>query len=147
MLRLPARAEDRYDKGVERIVAEGIRAGVFRDVPPDDPVARLERVDTALDEMIRDNEVALRLMLQHALERRVRHGDDTSLPMRQNRRTPLIEAALEPARRGGVLRLARGAGETPMARPWMRHRRADRYDPRTPRSAVCHRRRPLGRNA
>jgi AcrR family transcriptional regulator len=29
-----AAQKDRYDKGVERIVAEGIRAGVFRDVPP-----------------------------------------------------------------------------------------------------------------
>jgi AcrR family transcriptional regulator len=26
--------KDRYDKGVEAVVAEGIRAGVFRDVPP-----------------------------------------------------------------------------------------------------------------
>jgi len=72
---------------------------VFRDVPPDDPVARLERVDMALDEMIRDNEVVLRLMLQHALERSVRRGDEASVPVRQNRRTPLIEAAIEPARR------------------------------------------------
>jgi hypothetical protein len=29
-----AAQKDRYDKGVERIVAEGIRGGVFRDVPP-----------------------------------------------------------------------------------------------------------------
>jgi AcrR family transcriptional regulator len=29
-----AAQKDRYDKGVERIVAEGIRRGVFRDVPP-----------------------------------------------------------------------------------------------------------------
>ena len=29
-----AAQKDRYDKGVERIVQEGIRAGVFRDVPP-----------------------------------------------------------------------------------------------------------------
>jgi len=71
---------------------------VFRDAPPDDPVARLERVDAALDEMIRDNEVALRLMMKHALERSVRRGSDASTPVRQNRRTPLIEAALQPAR-------------------------------------------------
>jgi hypothetical protein len=38
---LPARSaraiaaqKDRYDKGVESVVAEGIRRGVFRDVPP-----------------------------------------------------------------------------------------------------------------
>jgi hypothetical protein len=29
-----AAQKDRYDKGVERIVTEGIRTGVFRDVPP-----------------------------------------------------------------------------------------------------------------
>ncbi len=72
---------------------------VFRDGPPDDPVARLERVDGAFDEMIRDNEVALRLMMKHALDRSVRSAGDERAPVRQNRRTPLIEAALEPARR------------------------------------------------
>ncbi|HSB40718.1 MAG TPA: TetR/AcrR family transcriptional regulator [Methylomirabilota bacterium] len=29
-----AAQKDRYDKGVERLVVEGVRAGVFRDVPP-----------------------------------------------------------------------------------------------------------------
>ena len=29
-----AAQKDRYDKGVERIVLDGVRAGVFRDVPP-----------------------------------------------------------------------------------------------------------------
>lgn len=72
---------------------------VFRGGSAADPVARLERVDAAFDQMIRDNEVALRLMLRHAMERSVRRGGDTSTPVRQNRRTPLIEAALEPARR------------------------------------------------
>jgi len=72
---------------------------VFRDGPPDDPVARLERVDGAFDKMIRDNEVALRLMMKHALDRSVRSAGDERASVRQNRRTPLIEAALEPARR------------------------------------------------
>jgi len=72
---------------------------VFRGGPATDPVARLERVDAAFDQMIRDNEVALRLMLRHTMERSVRRGSDASTPVRQNRRTPLIEAALEPARR------------------------------------------------
>lgn len=72
---------------------------VFRGGSATDPVARLERVDAAFDQMIRDNEVALRLMLRHAMERSVRRGGDASTPVRQNRRTPLIEAALEPARR------------------------------------------------
>ena len=72
---------------------------LFLDGPPEDPVARMERVDSALEAMIRDNEVALRLMMKHALDRSVRRTDDSTIPMRQNRRTPLIEAALEPARR------------------------------------------------
>jgi AcrR family transcriptional regulator len=72
---------------------------VFRGGSATDPVARLERVDAAFDQMIRDNEVALRLMLRHTMERSVRRGGDASTPVRQNRRTPLIEAALEPARR------------------------------------------------
>lgn len=71
---------------------------VFLGGPPEDPVARMERVDAAFEAMIRDNELALRLMMKHALERIVRQPDDAGLPVRQNRRTPLIEAALEPAR-------------------------------------------------
>lgn len=74
-------------------------AQIFADGAPEDPAARLERVDAALEEMIRGNEVALRLMMQHALGRSVRRGPDGGAPLRQNRRTPLIEAALEPARR------------------------------------------------
>ena len=70
---------------------------VFRNSPPTDPVARLEKVNTAFDEMIADNEHALRLMLVHTLQRGA-GSDGNGLPIRQNRRTPLIEAALEPAR-------------------------------------------------
>ena len=64
----------------------------------DDPVARLERLDAALHAMIAENEAPLRLMLASALERRAMGRDDGGLPVRQNRRTPLIEAALAPAR-------------------------------------------------
>lgn len=71
---------------------------VLRDTPADDPVARLERVDAAIEAMIRDNEVSLRLMLKHTLERSVRAADAGGAPLRQNRRAPLIDAALEPAR-------------------------------------------------
>jgi AcrR family transcriptional regulator len=71
---------------------------VLRDAPADDPVARLDRVDAAFEAMIRDNEVPLRLMLRHTLERSVRGAADGA-PLRQNRRAPLIAAALEPARR------------------------------------------------
>ena len=64
----------------------------------DDPVSRLERVDEALHDMILANERSLRMMLVHSLQRDVTGGNDGGLPTRQNRRTPLIEAALEPAR-------------------------------------------------
>jgi hypothetical protein len=37
-------------------------------------------------------------MLKHALERSVRKSDAAELPLRQNRRAPLIDAALEPVR-------------------------------------------------
>ncbi|MGE0714526.1 MAG: TetR/AcrR family transcriptional regulator [Alphaproteobacteria bacterium] len=62
-----------------------------------DPVARLERVDAALHDMILANETALRMMLAQSLQRGL--GDDAGdAPPRQNRRSPLIEAALAPAR-------------------------------------------------
>ena len=71
---------------------------LFADMPADDAVARLERVEAALHDMIVENEVPLRLMLANSLERRARGREDGELPVRQNRRTPLIEAALAPAR-------------------------------------------------
>ncbi|MEM5369205.1 helix-turn-helix domain-containing protein [Paraburkholderia azotifigens] len=63
----------------------------------DDPVARLTRVDTALHEMILANEAPLRMMLAHSLERAAKGDNGHDVPLRQNRRTALIEAALEPA--------------------------------------------------
>jgi AcrR family transcriptional regulator len=69
---------------------------VLRDAPPRDPVARLERVDAAFDAMISANEPALRMMLANAVQRPLRE-EGGELPVRQNRRTPLIEAALKPA--------------------------------------------------
>jgi hypothetical protein len=37
------------------------------------------------------------MMLVHTLQRGLRGGDDAGLPRRQNRRAPLIDAALKPA--------------------------------------------------
>ncbi|SAL06012.1 TetR family transcriptional regulator [Caballeronia calidae] len=64
----------------------------------DDPAARLLRVDAALHDMILANEAPLRMMLAHSLERVAKGESGDEVPLRQNRRTPLIEAALEPAR-------------------------------------------------
>jgi AcrR family transcriptional regulator len=73
-------------------------AELFRDEPSCDPVVRLERVETALYDMILANEPALRTMLAHTIQQGMRAEEDGKLPTRQNRRTPLIEAALEPVR-------------------------------------------------
>lgn len=72
---------------------------VFGDDPSDDPVLRLDRVDAAFDAMILANEPALRVMLAHAVQRSPPGSGGEGVPARQNRRTPLIEAALAPARR------------------------------------------------
>lgn len=72
---------------------------VFRGGPAEDPVARVERVDTMFHDMTLANETALRMMLVHSLQRGLGGEGDGGLPARQNRRTPLIEAALAPARR------------------------------------------------
>jgi hypothetical protein len=58
----------------------------------------VQRVDAALHDMIVANEAQLRLMLVHSLQRNPGRDADLSLPARQNRRSPLIEAALAPTR-------------------------------------------------
>lgn len=59
---------------------------------------RVQQVDDVLHDMVAENEAAIRLMLVHSLERGVWGSDDREIPARQNRRVPLIEAALEPSR-------------------------------------------------
>src|SRR5262249_32335099 len=72
---------------------------LFDAASPADALTRLERVDAALDAMILANEPALRTMLVQSVQRGRQREDADGLPVRQNRRTPLIEAALEPARK------------------------------------------------
>jgi AcrR family transcriptional regulator len=71
---------------------------LFGDDPPRDPVARLEMVDTALHDAVMQNEAQMRRMLAHAVTRALEATPDESTPPRQNRRVPLINAALAPAR-------------------------------------------------
>ncbi len=71
---------------------------LFPDDQPEDLLSRLERVDAAFNDVILENETQVRLMLVHALEQSVRAGDDKTALTRRNRRSPLIEAALAPAR-------------------------------------------------
>lgn len=94
----------RYFPNVESLLVEApldvaipSAEAVLRGAPAADPHARLERVDAAFEAMMAENETALRLMLAQSLERSVESADD--LPVRQNRRSALIHAALEPARK------------------------------------------------
>lgn len=72
---------------------------LFEGVPKENAVARVERVDDALHEMVLANEAQLRMMLVHSLQRGVGDGGEEAVPARQNRRSPLIEAALAPLRK------------------------------------------------
>ncbi|MCL4183783.1 MAG: TetR/AcrR family transcriptional regulator [Burkholderiaceae bacterium] len=72
---------------------------LFRGVESADAAHRVERVDTLLHDIVLDNEVPIRMILANSMERAIRGEQDGTLPLRQNRRTPLIEAALEPQRR------------------------------------------------
>ncbi|MBS0408369.1 MAG: TetR/AcrR family transcriptional regulator [Proteobacteria bacterium] len=94
----------RYFASIEALLLEASvhvsapDASVLDAASATDPLGRLVAVDDAFTVMIRDNEAPLRLMLARILERSVRADAPADLPARQNRRAPLIEAALEPAR-------------------------------------------------
>ena len=70
---------------------------VFKGAPAD-PTARVERLDAAFEAMMSANETGLRMMLAQSLQRSLTE-EGGKLPKRQNRRSPLIEAALEPYRK------------------------------------------------
>lgn len=93
----------RYFPGIEALLTEAAldlavpdAGSFFAGDASAEPLARLLRADAAVADMIRANEPALRAMLVHSLQQGLAGG--ASLPARQNRRTPLIEAALAPAR-------------------------------------------------
>lgn len=95
----------RYFPSVEALMVEAAvdvavpePATLFRDEDSCDPVARLQKVETALYDMIVANEPLLRTMLAHTIQQGLRADGNGALPRRQNRRMPLIEAALEPSR-------------------------------------------------
>jgi AcrR family transcriptional regulator len=71
---------------------------VFADDPSTDPEERLLKAEAALRQMAWENGIQLRLSVAHALEQAAAANGSPSEPVRQNRRTPLIEAALAPAR-------------------------------------------------
>ena len=94
----------RYFSGAEPLLVEASLdlampgASTFDGISEQDPVERLIHADAAVAEMILANEAALRRMLIHSLQRSLGDEAAAALPGRQNRRTPLIEAALKPLR-------------------------------------------------
>lgn len=72
---------------------------LFASDPSVDPCRRLDKAEAALHTMSYRNERQLRLMLAASLQRSVANGHPAgNMPLRQNRRVPLIEAALQPVR-------------------------------------------------
>ena len=96
----------RYFPGVEALLVEASldiavpdADELFRNTTATDPVERLNIVDTMFHDMILANEPSLRMMLVHSLQRIIKGGEDSDIPPRQNRRSPLIEVALAPERK------------------------------------------------
>ena len=95
----------RYFPTVESLLVEAPVDGavptpdaVFANDSSTDPADRADKAEAALHEMAFRNERQLRLMLAASLERAAKSPPPPGVPIRQNRRTPLIEAALAPAR-------------------------------------------------
>lgn len=89
----------RYFPNVEDLLAEASLHLAFPEADllteaPEDPIERLMLVDDAVDHMIRSNETALRVMIASSSKLPLQ----SDAPARQNRRLPLIEVALAPAR-------------------------------------------------
>jgi AcrR family transcriptional regulator len=82
------------EASVDITVPDGVT--LFRDDESDDPEARIEKAEAALHRAVYDNEPALRVMIASALVLGAHNAD--GVPVRQNRRLPLIDAALAPAR-------------------------------------------------
>ena len=63
-----------------------------------DPEERIDKVGMAMHDMVYANETQLRRLLANSLQLVPGKRQSDAIPVRQNRRTPLIEAALAPAR-------------------------------------------------
>lgn len=92
----------RYFPNVEALLAEapadaatGILETLFDSDPSTDAEARIDKAEAAMHRATYDNEASLRVMLANSISR---SQNDGSAPVRQNRRLPLIEAALSTSR-------------------------------------------------
>jgi AcrR family transcriptional regulator len=87
----------RYFPGLDALLREAALdvetptpQALFGDDPSTDALARIERLDAALAAMVRANEISLRAMLAQSLQ----PAGDPEAATRQNRRSPLVAAAL-----------------------------------------------------
>jgi len=90
----------RYFPGLDALLSEAAvdllvpePASLLDAHAPSDPLERLALVDETIDKACREQEIPLRLMLARILERAIDRKPDEP-PLRQNRRTPMIEQAL-----------------------------------------------------
>lgn len=94
----------RYFPGVDALLLEAALdlsvpepAEIFAAAPADDAQARVQCLARSFDELLSHNEASMRAMLANSL-RMTPGGEEEGAPIRQNRRTPLIDAALAPVR-------------------------------------------------
>ena len=100
----------RYFPTIEQLLVEAPLDGavpdpheVFAGERSSDPAERVDKAEAALHEMVYRNAAQLRVMLAASLERAATEAAASAcatarVPLRQNRRAPLIEAALAPSR-------------------------------------------------
>ncbi|MBX3363326.1 MAG: helix-turn-helix transcriptional regulator [Phycisphaeraceae bacterium] len=97
----------RYFPSIDALLVEAPLEGVVpspeqvfsADDDSTDPIERIDRAEAALHEACYRNEAQLRMMLAASLDRTAKGATRDGIPVRQNRRTLLIEAALAPMRR------------------------------------------------
>ncbi|RBP47680.1 TetR family transcriptional regulator [Roseimicrobium gellanilyticum] len=92
----------RYFANVEALLAEapadaatGVLDTLFDGDTSADAEARIDKAEAAMHRVTYENEASLRVMLAHSIASRTQDG---AAPVRQNRRLPLIEAALSTSR-------------------------------------------------
>ncbi len=92
----------RYFRNIEALLAEvpidvavGDPEAIFDADASDDPEDRIDRAEAFVHETVYQNEAQLRILLANSIGRDM---TDETIPGRQNRRLPLIDAALATAR-------------------------------------------------
>jgi AcrR family transcriptional regulator len=92
----------RYFKNIEALLLEvsvdeavSDPSEIFAKDRSVDPLARIDKAEASMHKVVFENEAQLRVFLARSIGRDL---SDDSLPQRQNRRLPLIETALAPAR-------------------------------------------------